>query len=401
VTEEEDFVRSILESNDDDDRLVYADWLQQRGDPRGELISVQCRLPSAIGEERRLLEVREAELLVAHERTWLGAWHGFADRWEMRRGFLEALTISEVAFVEHGTELLAANPLPLELLHLRALGLLWRGSDDRMSAVAAITAHTHLEQLRIDHSLGPEAARLLARSPAFTRLTALHLINTGIGDGAVGELVASEYLGRIETLELSTAHVTDGGVVALAASPRFSRLRALNLSSTDSYDPWANTIGNDGAIALVTSPHRRTLASLDLGESTAIGDELAMALAVAQLPDLVELGLRSTSITDAGAHALSRLPGLETVNVGHTWVGDAGALLLASMPRIRCLGLSDTRMTVDGIRRLIEVASPTLRVLELRFYENDLPDDLEAALRARFDVVQRDQSSRRVREVEP
>jgi uncharacterized protein (TIGR02996 family) len=53
---------------------AYADWLQERDDPRGEFIAVQLALEDASrsGDERDALKAREAELLAAHEREWLG-----------------------------------------------------------------------------------------------------------------------------------------------------------------------------------------------------------------------------------------------------------------------------------------------------------------------------------------
>ncbi len=67
---EADFLSQVYAApHDDAPRLVYADWLLQRGDPRGELISLQLDRwrrgddwPSA----------RESELLAAHEEAWLG-----------------------------------------------------------------------------------------------------------------------------------------------------------------------------------------------------------------------------------------------------------------------------------------------------------------------------------------
>ena len=39
------FLAAILATPDDDSpRLIYADWLEERGDPRGELLRVECRL---------------------------------------------------------------------------------------------------------------------------------------------------------------------------------------------------------------------------------------------------------------------------------------------------------------------------------------------------------------------
>jgi len=52
-------LQAALESRDDDTlRFVYADWLEERGDPRGEFLRVESRLrglPEASLQYRRLL----------------------------------------------------------------------------------------------------------------------------------------------------------------------------------------------------------------------------------------------------------------------------------------------------------------------------------------------------------
>jgi uncharacterized protein (TIGR02996 family) len=42
---EDEFLEAIRQNPDDDTpRLVYADWLEERDDPRGEFIRIQCQL---------------------------------------------------------------------------------------------------------------------------------------------------------------------------------------------------------------------------------------------------------------------------------------------------------------------------------------------------------------------
>lgn len=54
-------------------RLIYADWLDEQGDPQGEFIRVQCELEreglSAL--KQRWLRQHERELLDEHEQAWL------------------------------------------------------------------------------------------------------------------------------------------------------------------------------------------------------------------------------------------------------------------------------------------------------------------------------------------
>jgi uncharacterized protein (TIGR02996 family) len=53
----------FLAPADNNARLVLADHLMDRGDPRGELIQIQCTMGSASGDKHVELEARERELL--------------------------------------------------------------------------------------------------------------------------------------------------------------------------------------------------------------------------------------------------------------------------------------------------------------------------------------------------
>jgi uncharacterized protein (TIGR02996 family) len=78
--------------DDDAPRLVYADALLERGDPRGELITLQCRLAGALGDPA--LRVRERELLREHGDAWLGALAPIVmPHYVFERGFLAMCTI--------------------------------------------------------------------------------------------------------------------------------------------------------------------------------------------------------------------------------------------------------------------------------------------------------------------
>lgn len=82
--EEAGLLRAILDDPADDvPRLIYADWLEDRGDPRGEFIRVQCELASLDGDDprRQVLRERERGLLQENEAAWrsalpLGFFHG-------------------------------------------------------------------------------------------------------------------------------------------------------------------------------------------------------------------------------------------------------------------------------------------------------------------------------------
>jgi uncharacterized protein (TIGR02996 family) len=91
VTDDAAFLRAICEAPfDDGPRLVYADALDERSDPRGEFIRVQCELArleesgwraeamtgrcrdeADFGDQRDALRRREQELLSAHYPDWV------------------------------------------------------------------------------------------------------------------------------------------------------------------------------------------------------------------------------------------------------------------------------------------------------------------------------------------
>lgn len=64
----------LANPNDASMFAVYADWLAERGDPRGEFINVQLALEDGqkTESEREALRAREAALLDAYQDTWLG-----------------------------------------------------------------------------------------------------------------------------------------------------------------------------------------------------------------------------------------------------------------------------------------------------------------------------------------
>jgi uncharacterized protein (TIGR02996 family) len=93
---DEVFLQAILDAPDDDTpRLIYADWLIDQGNPRGEFIHVQCRLArmDSSDPQRPQLEQRERDLLRRHQDEWLGQVRPLVSRWTFRRGFLDEVAV--------------------------------------------------------------------------------------------------------------------------------------------------------------------------------------------------------------------------------------------------------------------------------------------------------------------
>jgi uncharacterized protein (TIGR02996 family) len=74
MSDRESFVAAIAANPADDlPRLVFADWLDEHGDPeRAEFIRTQIRWHHADGEEKQLLRSRAHDLLREHWERWFG-----------------------------------------------------------------------------------------------------------------------------------------------------------------------------------------------------------------------------------------------------------------------------------------------------------------------------------------
>lgn len=91
---EADFLAEIWANpKDDGPREVFADWLLERNDPRGELIALQMTRTRG-GATRESLK-REQKLLAEHARTWMGPLEPAvqAKAYRFERGFLYACKV--------------------------------------------------------------------------------------------------------------------------------------------------------------------------------------------------------------------------------------------------------------------------------------------------------------------
>src|SRR5262245_3421054 len=118
MTPEEAFLTAIAEaSRDDGPRLIYADWLEENGDPeRAEFIRTQITLHAnadgrgqwtTAGTAR--LERRKRALLRRHKERWLAPLRELKARTnlhgEFSRGFFDCSSIDLATFLERGDEL--------------------------------------------------------------------------------------------------------------------------------------------------------------------------------------------------------------------------------------------------------------------------------------------------------
>jgi uncharacterized protein (TIGR02996 family) len=235
MSDREAFLRAIWEQPHDDlPRLVYADWLDEHGEPeRAEFIRVQCELDSGRLAEPRLgqLRARESDLRWRHGRAW--------GRGPFHRGFqVPFAPMSGEEFVAAGDEMFRDAPLWSVRLHAAR------------PVLAGVLASRHLSRLYglslPNTDLGDDGVQALAACPRLAGLRELELPGNRIGAAGLAALAASPHLAGLTTLDLSEnsygevgLQFTDAAIRALAASPHLARLVTLRMRLVDlSREAW-------------------------------------------------------------------------------------------------------------------------------------------------------------------
>ena len=201
------FLQAICENPEDDThRLIYADWLEDRGDPdglaRAEFIRLQYLLA---GHGTREQFQRESELLGIHKEKWLSGSQVTLAEWAFERGFLARAKADVRSLLVDVETFLKGHPL-------QHLSLFW-GLVAPQERVADL--------------------RRLCSFPALGKLVSLDLTGATLGSAGAEILASSNNLGRLTTLTLPGNHVGDAGLRALAGSPLLTQLEVLDLSNND------------------------------------------------------------------------------------------------------------------------------------------------------------------------
>lgn len=173
MSEEAGLLDAIVREPDDDlHRLVYADWLEERGqDARAEFIRVQLELArqEPAGARYKELSRREKTLLARNRRRWARPFHPRLTRLGFRRGFVERACVDAGEFLSAPEDLLTCAPI-----HLLAL----RDARPHARPLADCRELGWLEGLSVP-GVGPAVAELLA-SPHLGKLQSLDLTRNGL-----------------------------------------------------------------------------------------------------------------------------------------------------------------------------------------------------------------------------
>jgi uncharacterized protein (TIGR02996 family) len=385
-------VQAIVEDPEADDlRLIYADWLQDHGEPeRAEFIRVQVRLATLDEDdpeyqddpEYRVLHWREQDLLAEYSRRWLADLPAeyfldkFMEKAEFHRGFPEILRLKCRTF-------LAAAEITQKVTPIAQLFL---DGVDPAAELADCPALANVRDLTLWGSGTPEEFAVFLRS-RFLRLNSLY---AGGEQPAIAEVVARwPGVASLRSLRLAGDNLGQRGIAALAASPYLTGLRRLDLSGCPLGTAalrelvcWTQLpTGIELGLSFISPIERQGMnllagwppvAGIETLNPTGMGmGELA---ALPELPRLRNMYAESKQINPAAAQALASLPQLRTLRLlwlKHNPLGNEGLRRLTSAQHfgaVRHLDLDDTQVGDDGL--IAMAAAPALRPVRLILEHN-------------------------------
>ena len=303
------FVDAIRD--DPDDRmlpLVYADWLDEQGDSRGELIRLQCELDGVplANPHRQVLRIAIQDLCRLYQSDWVMPLRRRVLNWQEARvhcGLIENVSMSPTAFLKH-----AESGLFEEMPHL--VGVTLQGAEKSLNRALASPYIGSLNSLRLK-VIGPYFGELIQRLASLAtvrNLTSLNLCDGHFGDEAISVLLRSNAFPRLKRLNLQHNALTFRIAESLVESPFATQLELLALGSRWEYG--RNRLEDAGVRILAESRTPLRLRWLDLAGNE-LGDSSAWDLSNADCLENIEcLYLAGNSFGQASRNALeARFPG--------------------------------------------------------------------------------------------
>lgn len=276
MSERAAFINAILDNPADDTaRLVFADWLEEHGEPeRAEFIRVQIEAEK-LPEDVRLRNDPGARIAGKHGAAFGGGWRkaiGLSEtEGEYVRGFLTGVAAdSTPGFLDLTDSVLALEPVMFEVKFE-----VWRGSSPK-------AAPEELQEIAsLAESPNLRAVTKLWRNNRWSLTTARQF-----GSERLAQLMASPFLFNLREINIrNDPTIGLAGLKAIANSPAKFTLESLELDET------LIGFGADAMEVLATAPRFASLKKLSLRGNELTPDDVRRLIASEALPRALDLDL--------------------------------------------------------------------------------------------------------------
>jgi uncharacterized protein (TIGR02996 family) len=240
-TRGEALLAAVIENPDDLlARLVYADWLAEKGDVRGELIRVQCDLATKPTEA---LKAREGELLASVTAGMKAPIDRYVENARIRRGLIGHVTMFTKQLVKHGPEIVKNHPITcVRVLCSGAEEFAKLGTLPFLAKIPALEIESRRTP-RIIHSGAKMIPTALANSPLFATMKRLEFSDTSDDSKGWAKFLTQLEAPMLEELALTRLDFELDAYAVLADKHVLPALRSLEVS----YPSFAQDTSRDNA----------------------------------------------------------------------------------------------------------------------------------------------------------
>lgn len=358
------FIDEIIASpRDEAARLVFADYLEEVGDPRAELIRIQFELGDLAPFDKRRQKLRTRERRVARQHGWFTSVPKEAIVRDTYGGFIDSVEMTVTRFLKHHEALFSSSPI-------RKVAL--KGKSVKFQKLAEVENLQRLAQLQMfSNDVEASAYCDLVRSPYLQDLEALKISCRRSHFELMHCIGKDEPFEALKHLELHGygTEANERAAVELAGSEKMQSLLSLSLSSQ--FDSSIRLLTNSANLQNVNTLHMAGRFSDKSVRAIQTGLQNLTSLSVqtymhnsadafnvsGPLPDLKFLVVGSDMPNSAVENIVSRYPNLKTLDLAQNQVNDKGAQVLAESPVLKSLErlvLTGNRLTLKGVRTLVD-----------------------------------------------
>lgn len=372
-------------------RLVFADWLEDQGDPRGELVRIQCQLEKLNRNEPDHVRLRSKAGRLERAHGGFGQLDSVTTaKTELRGGFVERVELTPTRWIRHAEQIVRTTPLRdlrlkgksakfaqiaqmPELSQLTALELRQPKLND--ADLTAIVNSPHLAKLTSLGIHGTECSalgRILAESPLLPQLTTLEISGEEISRRDIERI--GKHSRQLQSLEISYA---ENSAFPELAAAGFRSLRNLNFNCG-----WRmTTLTGSQLEAFGQSEFDEPLKHLTLRP---VAPGFAEAFGSARYQSLSELAIYDDALKTPDVTAiLSHLTQLTDLTLGFCRLRDAAARAIARSPALaglKHLRLTQNQITAKGVEAILNSEFFTPET-ELHLAGNSIDEKAIARLR--------------------
>ena len=299
----------------DEARLIYADYLEESGDPRGEFIRVQCQLNNMTEDGEGYLELyrRQHQLLKENSESWIAGFGKLPiSKPVFERGFVVGVTMTAKQLARRVNEV--ADKISL-LNHISI-----KSATKEWETLSSVRLPSKIKSIALSQCKVYTDAEMQWKhfldSNFFENVTRLDLHRVDFSPQAKLAIAQSGLIGKVEHLDYSNQGLHDY-LDEFLSNFKATKLLSLSLDS--------NRLSSVDVGKIANCESLTNLQKLSVSHNALGGKGVAFLANSLVLKNLKVLSIKHNRTTDAGLKELAdpqNLPSLEVLEIWDPGVSD-------------------------------------------------------------------------------